>query len=243
MSRRTVRQAAHTRGRRARGSFERHGSPAATRTKSGPGGPILVVTAADDPFGRYYGEILRAEGLNAFTVKTSRRSTRPRSPATGSSSSPRPRLSDAQAAMLATWVNGGGNLIAMRPDARLAGLLGLGAQRAPLADAYIKVNTASSPGRRHHRATRCSSTARPTAGRRRRDAPWRRSTRAPAPARRSPAVTLRSVGSAAARPPPSPTTSRARSLHPPGQPRLGGPGARRRDDPDPLRRPLLRRRD
>src|SRR5207249_4870731 len=35
---------------------------------SGPGGPILVVADPAHPYGRYYGEILRAEGLNAFLV-------------------------------------------------------------------------------------------------------------------------------------------------------------------------------
>src|SRR3954452_17922964 len=34
----------------------------------GPGGTILVVVNAADPFGRYYAEILRAEELNEFTV-------------------------------------------------------------------------------------------------------------------------------------------------------------------------------
>ena len=34
----------------------------------GPGGPILVVASTANPFSRYYGEILRTEGLNVFTV-------------------------------------------------------------------------------------------------------------------------------------------------------------------------------
>ena len=34
----------------------------------GPGGPILVIASTANPFGRYYGEILRAEGLNEFRV-------------------------------------------------------------------------------------------------------------------------------------------------------------------------------
>ena len=34
----------------------------------GPGGPILVIAKRSNPFSRYYAEILRAEGLNAFTV-------------------------------------------------------------------------------------------------------------------------------------------------------------------------------
>ena len=35
----------------------------------GPGGPILVIAKGSNPFTRYYAEILRAEGLNAFTVR------------------------------------------------------------------------------------------------------------------------------------------------------------------------------
>ena len=34
----------------------------------GPGGPILVISSSANPFSRYYAEILRAEGLNAFAV-------------------------------------------------------------------------------------------------------------------------------------------------------------------------------
>ena len=34
----------------------------------GPGGPILVISNAGDPFSRYYAEILRAQGLNEFRV-------------------------------------------------------------------------------------------------------------------------------------------------------------------------------
>ena len=34
----------------------------------GPGGPILVIASAGNPFSRYYAEILRAEGLNEFAV-------------------------------------------------------------------------------------------------------------------------------------------------------------------------------
>ena len=34
----------------------------------GPGGPVLVVTSAANPFSTYYAEILRGEGLNAFAT-------------------------------------------------------------------------------------------------------------------------------------------------------------------------------
>ncbi len=35
---------------------------------SGPGGPILVISSASNPFSRYYGEILSTEGLNEYTM-------------------------------------------------------------------------------------------------------------------------------------------------------------------------------
>ena len=93
----------------------------------GPGGPVLVVTDPADAFGTYYAEILRAEGLNEFAVK----SKAELSPATLAPYQvvllARTSLSAAQASVLDGWVQGGGNLIAMRPDAQLAGLLGLGA--------------------------------------------------------------------------------------------------------------------
>ena len=34
----------------------------------GPGGPILVISNAGNPFSQYYAEILRAEGLNDFAA-------------------------------------------------------------------------------------------------------------------------------------------------------------------------------
>ena len=43
-------------------------------------------------------------------------------------------------------MNGGGNLIAMRPDKQLAGLLGLTDAGTTLANAYLQVDTASAPG-------------------------------------------------------------------------------------------------
>jgi hypothetical protein len=112
----------------------------------GPGGPLLVVTDPGDPFGTYYAEILRAEGLNEFAVTD-----------TGSLNAAtlnvyqvvllaRTSIDTTQAAVLSTWVQGGGNLIAMRPDADLAGLLGLGADNGDLTDAYMKVATGSPPG-------------------------------------------------------------------------------------------------
>ncbi len=112
----------------------------------GPGGPILVVSGASDPFGRYYAEILRAEGLNEFNVTD-----------LGNVSASvlddydvvvlgEVGLGAAQVQMLSDWVQAGGNLIAMRPDPQLAGLLGLTDTPDTLANAYLRVDTGSAPG-------------------------------------------------------------------------------------------------
>jgi hypothetical protein len=126
-------------------SFETEPPPPPPPT-SGPGGPILAISSPADPFSQYYAEILRAEGLNAFTVAALPAVT----PATLASHQvailPQAPLSDAQASMFAAWVNGGGNLIAMRPDKKLAGLLGLTDAGATLPEAYMRVDTGSSPG-------------------------------------------------------------------------------------------------
>ena len=55
-------------------------------------------------------------------------------------------LTGAQAAMLTSWVNGGGKLIAMHPDEQLAGLLGLTPSGSTLTNAYLVVQTSTGPG-------------------------------------------------------------------------------------------------
>ncbi len=112
----------------------------------GPGGPILVVSSAANPFGRYYAEILRTEGLNEFTATdiTNVDATLLNTydvVILGEMS-----LSGAQVTLLTDWVNAGGNLIAMRPDSQLANLLGLTSAGTSLNEGYLLVNTASAPG-------------------------------------------------------------------------------------------------
>ena len=55
-------------------------------------------------------------------------------------------LNAAQVTTLTGWVNGGGNLIAMRPDKQLAGLLGLTATTSTRSNAYLKVDASVPPG-------------------------------------------------------------------------------------------------
>jgi WD40 repeat protein len=120
---------------------------AALAPDQGPGGPILVISSAANPFGKYYAEILRTEGLNEFAV-TDIASV---SPATLAAYDlailAEMSLTPAQVTMLSDWVNAGGNLIAMRPDKQLAGLLGVVATSSTLTDGYLLVDTSKPPGK------------------------------------------------------------------------------------------------
>ncbi len=112
----------------------------------GPGGPILVVTGASSTFGKYYAEILRSEGLNLFSVSDiSSVNAATLASYDAVILAPLP-LSVAQVGMFTDWVNAGGNLIAMRPDPQLSGLLGISPAGATLSNAYLLVDTSQSPG-------------------------------------------------------------------------------------------------
>jgi uncharacterized protein (TIGR02597 family) len=113
---------------------------------SGPGGPILVVRSETNAFSTYYAEILLNEGLNEFGL-TNVSAIAPAVLANydvvilGDTA-----LTADQVTTLSDWVSGGGNLIAMRPDKQLAGLLGLTDAVSTLAEGYLLVNRASEPG-------------------------------------------------------------------------------------------------
>ena len=190
--------------------------------------PILVVGSTGNPFGAYVGEILRNEGLQAFTTID----VAFVSPALlaqfdvvilGNTA-----LNPAQVTTLTGWVNGGGNLVAMRPDKQLAGLLGL-------TDAGTTLVERLPPGRHRHRAGCRNRRQHDPVPRHRRplhaerrdlggDALLDRDDRDDEPRRDAALGRLerRPGGGVHVRP-------RALGrLHAPGQSRLGGPGARRR---------------
>ncbi len=112
----------------------------------GPGGPILVVKSGSNPFTVYYLEILRAEGLNEFAVADISTVTATTLKSYDVVILGEQSLSDAQVSMFSDWVTGGGNLIAMRPDKKLATLLGLVDANALLPEGYIKVDTTAAAG-------------------------------------------------------------------------------------------------
>ena len=107
--------------------------------------PVAVLTSAANPFTSYLGEILRAEGYSFAQLQASLIS---------------PAVLDyfdvvvlgdvpltaAQVTILTNWVTAGGNLIAMRPDKQLAGLLGLSDAGSTLANGYILVDNGTQAG-------------------------------------------------------------------------------------------------
>ena len=112
-----------------------------------PQPPMLLVTSAARPFSSYGGEILKAEGLAAYTSLD----VSLLSPVVLSGFDEvvlgDAALTAAQVTMLSDWVTAGGNLIALRPDKKLAGLLGLADLGATLANGYLKISTATgTPG-------------------------------------------------------------------------------------------------
>ncbi len=113
---------------------------------TGPGGPILVIGSAANPFSRYAAEILNAEGMNAYTAMDVSLVT----PSIlnnydviilGEIS-----LSAAMVSNLSNWTNAGGTLITFKPDAQLYALLGITAAAGTLNDKYLLVNTSNSAG-------------------------------------------------------------------------------------------------
>lgn len=122
------------------------GSQLSGNPNQGPGGPILVVTSSANKYSAYYAEILRAEGLNYFDVKDI-------STVDGAILNnydavilSEMTLTQSQADLFNAWTQGGGNLIAMRPDKKLAGLLGLTDTGSTRSNEYLLMNTASTPG-------------------------------------------------------------------------------------------------
>ncbi|MBN2389862.1 MAG: DUF4082 domain-containing protein [Anaerolineae bacterium] len=114
--------------------------------EEGTGGPILIITDANNLFTYYYAEILRTEGLNAFFVADISEVDATFLADYDVVILSEMALTSGQVTLLTDWVNAGGNLIAMRPDAQLAGLLGLTSVGTTLSNTYLLVDTIAAPG-------------------------------------------------------------------------------------------------
>ncbi|MGZ5018005.1 MAG: DUF4082 domain-containing protein [Methylobacter sp.] len=111
-----------------------------------PGGPILLITTSVNAFGKYYSEILRAEGFNEFAMTDISTVNAATLTAYDVVILAQMSLTPAQVTLFTNWVNAGGNLIAMRPDAQLSGLLGVTSAGTALSNGYLRVNTSQAPG-------------------------------------------------------------------------------------------------
>jgi PKD repeat protein len=121
-------------------------SPPPPPPNEGPGGPVLVLSAASNPFSRFPVEILRAEGFNLFAAKDVSIVTPDTLNAFDVVIVGDIPLTSAQVTNLTNWVNAGGTLIALRPSKLLASLLGLTDAGGTLSNTYLKVNNASGAG-------------------------------------------------------------------------------------------------
>ena len=110
--------------------------------------PILVLETPAE-FGAYTGEILRAEGFNEFQVESPS--------ASGLTVSylnhfdvvilTETKLSSAQSELFSSYVYGGGNLIAFRPDKQLAPVFGISDTGSRIAEGYIKIERGNDIGK------------------------------------------------------------------------------------------------
>jgi hypothetical protein len=112
----------------------------------GPGGPILVISSAANPFSRYYAEIVRAEGLNEFAVADISAVDMHALNNYDVIILGEMTVTAAQVALFTNWVNAGGTLIVFKPQALFAPLLGIAPAKSTISDKYLLVNTAPGPG-------------------------------------------------------------------------------------------------
>ena len=119
--------------------------PWASRVQAASPPPILLIvnSAAANKFGVYLGEILRAEGLNAFDQTELSSVTGAQLAQYDLAILAETPLSGAQASMLTGYVSGGGALLAMRPDVQIASIFGLGGAGGTLSNGYLKILTSA----------------------------------------------------------------------------------------------------
>ena len=112
----------------------------------GPGGPVLVISKSTNPFTRYAGEILLAEGLNHYAIREIGTLNATILADYDVAILGEMTLTTTQVSLLSDWVDDGGNLIALRPDPQLASLLGITAASGTLAEGYLLVDDSAAPG-------------------------------------------------------------------------------------------------
>jgi hypothetical protein len=122
------------------------GAPPPPPPTEGPGGPILVVASSSNPFSGYYAEILRNEGFNEFAVLDISNVTAETLNQFDIVILGEFSIDPKQVDMFVNWVRKGGNLIAMRPEKRLAKRIGLKDLGNILQDGYVSIDISRTPG-------------------------------------------------------------------------------------------------
>lgn len=112
--------------------------------------PILLITSStannNNPFSPYLAEILRAEGITAFNTADLADVNAELLATAQLVILAEANVSPNQAALFASFVDSGGRLVAMRPDADLAPVLGLQLRPGTITKAYIKISGAYAEG-------------------------------------------------------------------------------------------------
>ncbi len=127
-------------------SFTTGVTTSAVDMNQGGGGPVLIVTAPNDTYGKYYAEILRTEGISYFSVKDTSELSPSLLDQYITTIVVQTSLTQPQIDTLRAWVEDGGNLIAMRPDKKLASLLGVTDVGVASPNQYLRVDPATAMG-------------------------------------------------------------------------------------------------
>lgn len=126
-------------------SFTTAAEPA-TPPDDGAGGPVLIISSTSNNFSRYPVEILRAQGYNGFVAMDIAEVTPSIIAGYDVVLLGHFSLTGQQITMLTDWVNAGGTLIAFRPDAGLASLLGISPTGNTLKEGYLLVDNTKPAG-------------------------------------------------------------------------------------------------
>ncbi len=106
-----------------------------------------MIGSKGNHFSGYYAEILRTEGLNAFSARDVEEVTASVLDRYDVAVLGEMSLTPAQVETIGDWVARGGKLVAMRPDATLGRLLGLVAADGETSNGYLRVDAETPAGR------------------------------------------------------------------------------------------------
>src|SRR5262245_64713395 len=111
----------------------------------GTSSPVLLVvnSLSSNRYGPYLGEILKAEGLNSFSVAQLSTVTSSTLSSAQVVVLAETTLSPAEAVLFNNYVAAGGRLVVMRPDVQLLSVLGLSAEPSSTNEGYFALNQAS----------------------------------------------------------------------------------------------------